>query len=406
MADTKNVGEVFDLLIDRNKEARDLLLEVAKKATYAENAIWMIWRHNDPVSAVDLVHMREEKERTGKWPKLPAYKLEKTPEGESPTKIAAALCPGLSSYVYDAVSNAVTKLYLKNRLSYLGFWERLPVSKDLRIRFRERAVQIRRNPENPQWFQIGLGLVSENRKIGVTWCDLRTGGKSEFTKRWLEAVADGEQDYVTSGGVISARRKKGKMRWQITQARPRMVDERQKVEPVEGRSLVCYAPLDQGEFMTCEVAPVRGRPWRMHVESNDLLTVKIAYDKLRRRMGGNYHQSPYSSAHGHGRRRAIRGKMAFSGKYERRVNDWIENRSAAIVGFAVETRCGEIRFEKLTDREPHTLRLGAFPYFKLIERTKQKAADAGISFKVFTDFETVRKQLSGDEEKPSKRKVG
>lgn len=398
MSDKKKVGEVFDLLLKCNQPARDTLLASARTATFAENALWLLWRLHDPVTPGEFVRRRAVKEATGKWEKLPVYRLEHLPDGETPTKIAGHLCPGLPSCVYDAIANSVARLYMKNRMAYLGFWERLPMCKDLRIRFREKAVLMRRNPDHPRWFQVGLRLTSPCKgKTEITWMDFHTGGKSEHTLRWLADVCDGKA--LPSGGCVSAKKKHGVLRWQFTQARPRYEGEREQVHPVPGRSLVCYAPPDGEEFLYMQVTPVRGRPWRQAIESNDMLLLKMRDARLRQAMGRNYHQSPYSSAHGHGRTRAIRGKLAFSSRYERRVNSWIENRSAAIVSFARDMKCEKIQFEKLTERDPSTLRLGSFPYFRLMERTKQKAADAGIDWATFADFESIMGLLSGDGEK-------
>lgn len=367
-------------------------MDVARVATFAENAIWMLWRKHDPITGLDMVRMRQVKQETGKWPKLEPYKLEKTPEGETPTTIAKALCPGLPSCIYDAIANQVAKLYMKNRFAYLNFSERLPMGRDLRIRFREKATQIRRDPENPQFFQIGLKLTSpEPGKTTTVWFGLKLRGCSEWTYRWLDDLAS--TGNPVSGGTISARKKRGRTVWQIALARPRMEGERKKVHPVPGRELICWAPPDADECLWCEVSPRKGKPWRLRVESNDMVLVKKAYERTRRHMGRNYHQSPYNSAHGHGRRRAIQGKERFSGRYNRRVKDWIENRSAAIVRFAVDARCETIRFEELTKRDPKTLRLGSFPYYQLISRIQQKAKDAGIAFKLFEDISSLEARL-------------
>ncbi len=384
---SKCVGEVFRLLLNREKEAREKLFGLASLTTYAENAIWNLWRLHDPVTAVDMVRRRQVKEETGKWPKMEPYSLKKTPDGLTPTKIAGALCPGVASMVYDAIANAVAKGYMKKRCEFLTFSERLPVAKDLRIRFRAEAVRIRRNPVNPEWFQVGLAFwAPKPRHVETEWVDILTGvgRKSPATMAWLADVADGKA--TTSGGVISTRRVKGKVQWQITQARERRVAEegghaeRAKVEPLPDRELVCSAPLDNEEFMICEVEGLPGRPWRFVVESNDFIVTKKRNQRHRVAMGANYHQSPENAAHGHGRRRAMQAQMEFRRRYEARVRDWIENRSMAIVRFAIESRCGVIKFENLTKLDPKDLRLGSFPYFQFITRTQQKAKDAGIKF--------------------------
>ena len=202
----KTVGEVFDLLLpaDDGAEIKTGLYEAARTATSAENELWMLWRKHDPVTALDKMAMRQVKQQTGKWPKLPDYRLEQVPEGPTPCKIAGALCPDLYSYVYDAVANSVARLYRKGRFAYLTFQKRLPIGRDLRIRFRERAVAIRRDPANDKFFQAGLSL----RRGQTWWCGLKAVGKSRHTYDWLAELA--EKGENPSGGTISLRRRRGK----------------------------------------------------------------------------------------------------------------------------------------------------------------------------------------------------
>ena len=134
----KTVGMSIRMFVDA--ETGDYLYRVAKEATFAENALWNLWRMNDPVTYRDVLRMNQEREATGKWPKLPEYKLANTPDGDSPTKIAGNLCPSLWSFVYDAVANQVRKFYSKQRWEILWGKRRLQLASDLRIRFRKRAI--------------------------------------------------------------------------------------------------------------------------------------------------------------------------------------------------------------------------------------------------------------------------
>jgi hypothetical protein len=385
----KNVGEVFEIRTDA--ATRQAILAVARVATFAENAIWDIYRRNDPLTPTRVVEMQLEKDRTGKYPKLPPFDLKDTPDGATPTKILGALCPGLSAYVYDAIAHRVGTLYRKNaeRFAYAFYRKRLPVSNDLRIRFRERAVRIVRHPENKNWFRAELTLYAKGgQKLMV---DLLARGKSDATLRWLAELAD--TGAHPSGGTISARRKHGHLEWQISFSRCRQPGERARVHPIDGRKLVVYAPLEQDVFLRCRVEPVKGRPWVWEVESNDLSQLQRRYQALRVAMGRNYHQSPDSGAHGHGRRRAICGKERLTLRYENRVKDWIENRSAALVAEAIRRRCGRIEMEDLSARNPELLRLGRFPYYRLLSRIEQKAKDAGIEFEKTPSLSSMKDAL-------------
>jgi hypothetical protein len=371
-----------------NADTRTALIEVARLATFAENAIWMLWRLHDPITATDMVERRRVKDETGKWPKMEKYVLRDCPEGGTPTTIAKSLCPGLYSYVYDAIANQVSKLYRKKRFAYLTFQERLPCSRNLRIRFRERAIVVGTNDKGYE-----LGFYAKQGE--VLRIPVKTAGKSKYTQRWLGELA--ESGDHPSGGTITLKRRRGKWEWQIALARPRYEDERPRVtEPIEDRSLVCWAPVDQAMFLRCQVAPQNGRPWRIHVVSSDLSQVKRRWDKKRRAMGWNYRQSEDSAAHGHGRERAIRDKLGYSERYENRVTNWIEERTAAIVRFARQCRCSRIQCEDLAARDPSTLRLGSFPYYRLVLRIGEKAKDAGLKFSKFSGFEKVESLINGD----------
>ena len=393
----KKVGEPFELLTNENgPELNAGLFEVAWAATRAENELWMLWRKHDPVSSLDLVSMEQAKKETGKWPKLPDYNLKNVAEGPTPCKIAGALCPELYSYVYDAVANRVAKLYRKRRFKILTFQERLPMAREPRIRFRERAAVIRRHPANRNWFQVGLAL----RRRETWWFGLKPRGSSAHTREWLSELADSGEH--PSGGSISRKRRKGKKIWQITFARTRREDERRQVKrPVAARWLVVWAPLDQKVFLSGQVEPVNGRPWLCSMETNDLNRVKRRYDEDRRSMGHNYRQSPHSAAHGHGRQRALAGKRRFRQRLENRFKDWIENRSTDLVQTAVRMRCAGIRIEHLSNRDPEKLCLGHFPYYRLLDRIKDKAADAGLKFELMKDLETVASYITGGQQSAS-----
>ncbi len=378
----KNVGMVFDLLVDKNPDAREALMRIAKMSTYAENALWLQWRLHDPVSAADFRAAQQLREAGEKF-KLPNYKLQEA-AGMSPDLFCKKLCPGLTSRVYDSVANHVSRLYRQKRWAYLSFWERLPMCKDLRIRFRGEGIEFRPHPENPQWVQVGLAFEKDaDGKCPRLWLDVRPRGRNPLASRWLQEVIAGTR--ATTGGEIVRRRRGGRWCWQMQQAREAYPGEHEQVDPIPGRVLVCYAPLNQEEFLYCQVSPVNGRPWRIAIEGHDFVLTKLRDRERDRRMGRNYHQSPLNSAHGHGRDRAIQGKRG--GRYENRSRTWIENRSLAVVQFALETRCEKIECEDLTKRDPARLLLGSFDYSRFLTRIEQKAARAGIGFSKFASLE-------------------
>jgi len=175
--DAKSVGETFVLIA--KGEASSKIGALARVCTFAENAMWFTWRLHDPMRFTSIAELVRIKNETGKWPKPVEYDLKSTPEGESATKIARDLCPGTPSWFYDAIANQVGKLYRKKRRRLLTFQERIPIGHDERIRFRERAVLIRRKPDYPHYFQAGIRITSEE----TLWVDMKTAGKSEYTMR-------------------------------------------------------------------------------------------------------------------------------------------------------------------------------------------------------------------------------
>jgi len=383
----KCVGELFELL--PSVEQRESLMQVARLATRCENAIWREWYKNDPVNDLDMARRSVVKTETGKWPKLEPYFLKELPSGITTVAFAKALCPGVGSYVYDAICNYVRHLYpSKNkRLEFLTYKSRVPISNSLRIRFRERAVVVRRDPDNEKWFQVGLNIVKPN---AVMWVGVKPKGASRFTYDWMNDLS--ESGDHPSGGTISFIRKGKKWRWQIALARSRRADEVTETHPIPGRTCDVYAPIDQEAFLFCEVHTPK--LWRHRIEANDLVFMTRRHATLRRQMGANYSQSPDSGARGHGRNRAIKCKMPFSERYDNRTTNWIENRSAEVVRFAVQSRCEALRMEDLSARDPGSLMLGDFPYFKLTGRIQNKCTEAGIKFASFTSLEKAESMLS------------
>lgn len=399
------IGEVFELMLGRGpSDTKATLTRAAIEALYAENAMWNLYSLHDPVTAGDFAEMRKAREaaqdeenhraksekRAAKkirWPRLAEYRrLSVKEEAASPDRICKRLCPSLSSNIYSAICQHVFKFYHKSRFEFLAFRKRLPVSDDLRIRFREKAVRITRDERNPAWFRVEMTLFRDpdrpGRCLPPTIVAIATRGKSRWTNEWLGRCAD--EKTHPSGGMISARRKRGKLVWQISLSRERENGERrQVVDPVAGRTLTCEAPLEQEAFLRCCVDFDNGRPWCFAIEGHDLLNTKIAAEKMRRERGRNYAQSPNSAAHGHGRNAVLRSKMAFGERYENRVKDWIENRTIYIVQKAIEMKCSAIRMEELTTRDPHKLLLGSFPYYQFINRLKCKTIEAGLDFKTF-----------------------
>jgi len=385
----KNCGEVFRLLC--GPDLRKSLSDVARVSTLAENVLWQLWLKGDPLGAMDIRKAVEQKEASGKWPKIEPFIL-RAPDGRSTTVIARELCPGLLSYVYDAIANQVSKLYRKHRWDILSCRRRLPVASDLRIRFRERAVQIERDDRRDDWFRVRLFLrPGETLSIPI-----RTGGASTFTRAWLARLASSGEH--PSGGTISCRLRRGKRQWQIAISRAREPGECDEVNPVAGRTLVIYAPTKQDVFLRCLVTPTNGGPPRTwSVESNDLCLVQQQYERRRRSMAANWAQSPTSCAHGHGRKRALLKREEFSARYERRVNSWIEQRSAWLVSEAVRFDCEGLQIENLSARNPESLLVGSFPYHRFVQRIREKAEQAGIDARVFDGIAKLKKLLSADQ---------
>lgn len=404
----KTVGEVFDLLI--GPEERDRLTAIAKLAVPLKNAAWLEWRMADPITLHDAIafkaayrefgqakkqHAEWTKKKKGPEPKipdkptLPTLDLKKARCGLGWSKWAQSLAPELMSYVTDAIANRVSKLYRQNRLAYLTFTDRVPFSDHPQILFREKACRIVHDDRRQGWYRVVLTL---DRK-GPLNIAIRPKGASRATREWLEEMAT--SGAFPSGGTITARRRRTKQLWQISLSRIRREGEREKVHPIPGRTLLVWAPPDQQEFLRCLVQPEpeNSPPWQHTIEGHDLARLKRRAEDDRRRLGRNYHQSPQSAAHGHGRNRAIQSTTRFADRYRRRVLNWIENRTAEIVRFALQAHCELLRVENLSGRDPSKLRLGSFPYREFLNRLAQKGRDAGLQTSEFTDLDKVIKTL-------------
>lgn len=370
-APPKNVGETF-LLIPRSIDDVKWLYEIARRYTYVENAMWLEWRLRDPVQSADVAQRMQVYQETGKWPKLPPYLL------ESSTALARTLAPGLRSIVYGSAANHVRKLYSKKRAKYLSFLERIPMSKNLRIRFRELAVRIYRSERNERWFEVGFSFdMGEERRFG-----LKLRGATEHTWNWLAEMADTEAH--PSGGALTVVKHKKKNTWQLALSRSRRSGEREQVDAIPGRRLAVYAPLEGIPFLKCTVewdGKKSGLPWQMQIESNDLIRTRRINEEKRRLYGKVFHQSPNAARHGHGRARALRPQIDLSSRYENRVKNWIENRTSAIIQFALQARCEAVYMENLVERSPRTMCLGDFPYYQFMLRLECKCKDVNIAFK-------------------------
>lgn len=391
------VGEWFKVLADREQTA--LLWRIGREATRCHDALWRTWARLDPVSPLDMESLQREHQpkykawvdggKKGQKPKfvLPPWKKFTTPDGLTSTTLAKALCPNLQSWVYDAIANRVAKQYLKQRFQILTGQRRIPVCGHEQIFFRNAHARIVRDPDNPNWFRLQAKMLKDEAPLLLP---ISTIGKSDGCMAWLNALADDPKGF-TSGGCLSVKRVRGKLKWNLALTRERYDWEVDAVaSPKVGRELVIWAPLDQSEFLLCEVQPVKGRPWRWNVEAHDLIQMRIAYAERRKRMQANWRQSPHSAAHGHGRRRAMAGLTKMEDRYLHRVTDWIENRTTDLVRGAIRAKCEGIRIEKLTDRDPHSLRVGDFQYFRFLTRLEQKSETAGLKFRTFASLEEAR----------------
>lgn len=412
----KTVGEWFTILTKKRRGLDVILAAIAKRATFTENAMWRLWLAADPVgpqtvrqrldewkakrkqAVADQEHAQAIENamaaETGEAPKeilvgkvtmppLPPVKL-----GHA-CRIAKTLCGGVGSGIYDGIANNVAKNYLKKRWNILRFEERLPHVTKPHIRFRDKAVTLRRQPDNERWFEVGLKV----KKGQTLWLPIDIKGKKPETYVWLNTLADSGE--AISGGCISARRRKGKLYWQISLSREGGNGERFGVyEPKFKRRLYVWAPMNQAEdFLRCQVEPLNGRPWREHVDARPIRNRKIGLTQRRRRISQHHRQDSASAAKGHGRRRLLQGQEEL-GRRNNNINDsCCEEISTAIVSFAVRTQCEAICIEKLTDRRPNKLQLGRFPYFRIAQRVKEKAPKA-MKIKEFPSLETTQNELT------------
>lgn len=392
----KRVGMVFLLITDRDTSQR--LTRIAELATIIEWSLWREYFRQDPARGDDVLARWAARHRGERFEKFPPFKLETVDGERKPSKwcgengrnMLADL--RLMSTIGDAIAQQTFRLYNKQRWELLTGLRSLPRPSAPRIRFRDGAVVFRRSLTKPEhWIDVGFNLEKDR---DILWLPVNLRAQSAETVEWLRRCADGEA--TPSGGMISRKKRKNRWQWQVTQARERMAGERETVDAIPDRRLICWADTTRVEFLTCRVSPVKGRPWQFAMESNDLVRVKLAAERDRRTMGRNYAQSPDGAGRGHGRQRAIAGKRPFAERYENRVKSWIEQRSAWLVREARELRCAELHVEDLTKRRPSELKLGSFPYARLLERIEQKAEEAGILFVKVPSLDDAKEMVEGE----------
>ena len=389
-------GEWFELIVSR--EQHEELKKVARATTSAESVLWQEWLVHDPAAGGAFADRMRTKAETGKWPKLESYFLKEGTGGRSPDKTARLLCGDVHGDLASAVANQVRKLYGKSRLAVLQGKERLPGTNHLRIRFRGRACRIIREP-NPEaeWFRFAMPLTKESGRIDF---GMKLKGANEFTRRWLGGLADSGDK--PSDGVLSLVRRRSKWVWLLSMSRKRFVGEIETLsKPVATRKMVVFAPPEQEVFLQCRITDEarkrRGAPWQFDIVESDLLTCKLRLDKMRREMGRAFRQSPHSGRRGRGVQRRLDPSTKFSRKYENRVNAWIEQRSAFIVKSAIKHRCASVQCEDLSARDPTLLRMGSFPYYRLVQRIQQKAEAAGVAFTKTKSFSEIERLLGGQD---------
>jgi len=430
------VGEWFELWYP-SFDVQRWLSRIAREATHCENELLQLYRSLDPVTPLDMQRMCAEvsseqttldeanerakalhdaklakcvttkqrearekkapKRKKARWPSIPKcippkpehLGVERGPHGR--TTVAGKLCPHANSRVHDAVSHHVHNKYCRIRFRCLMGLERLPFGKHLRIRFKAAGVIVRRQADSSEFFEVGLNLDDGP----VQWVGIKTHGKSDATLAWLSELAD--TNGHASDGTISMKERGRKKTWQISMSRSRRPGERPAVDdPIEGRTLVVHAPLEQreGECIVCDVMPVHRTPWRFALEYESILHARRSHDRIRRSMSKHYKQTSEGGIRGHGRQRAMRDRLHQRNKADRRLASWIENASRYVVNQAIERRCEGVVFEDLTKRTARHLLLGKFPYHRLIERTKQKAVEAGLTFKRMESHEAIAKLLA------------
>lgn len=392
----KNTGEVFDLIT--TKDQHDELKKIARIVTDAESAVWRECFKNDPVAGIDFLDRQNEKNKTGRWPKLPNYNPTKG-DNLSLERVVRTKCDGLHSHITSCCVNHVRKLYNKkgNRIEFLRGNKALPGTNKLRIRFRGTVARIVPDSRTDvEWFRLSILFYPRGERMILP---IKLKGASLWTCKWLRELASTGQK--TSDGCISLVRKRRKWVWQISFSRSRYEGERQTVvEPIVGRYMLVYAPVRQDAFIKCRIIDEgtsrRGAPWEFPIEDADLLSRKHRIDKVRRTMGYSHRQSPSNARREHGTHKRLEPSYQLNQAYNNAVTTWIEQRSAYIVKTAIRYRCTELRVENLVERDSEELRMGSFPYHQLLNRIKQKALTAGIAFKKLPSISDVMNTLDAD----------
>lgn len=394
-------GEFFDLI--PSPDQYKMLREIGDTTTPAFNAAWMQFRLADPTDigayarevrecnatlrAWHEAVKRDGKKLAGPKPKWTAQmaKMDLSAATKAAYEIGKTLCAasgdrkGLHSHIYGCAARQVGQLYWRSRQQFLLADRSIPVSKRRKIAIRQTLISVRVSPENPKWFDLGIVF---HAKADPVWFPMKTTGKSEHTLRWLAEVAAGTAK--TSDAMLSEKMIGHKTRWRLAVARRRYAGEAMvaEKEPVSGRQLVCYVPQssDRAEFLALQPEPISGRPWREYVVWRDLENWKYRDERLRRSMGNCYAQSPRGAGRGHGRKRAIKNKLSYRERYERRVNNWIENRSLHIVKVALRNRCEGILMQNLSAYAGPKVLGDRFPYHRFALRVEQKAKESGLTY--------------------------
>lgn len=379
------IGVLFDVFL--TKEQREIITPAARKCAFATNALWQEMRKKDPITPEEIIAGRKQKEETGKFPKREKFVFQ-ADDGRKASAYCKSLADGLGSRVYDAVAHHVGNLYFKQRWEILTFQRSIPVTTKPTLRIRKGGVFFGREKETGY---LTVKVVPYPGK----WMTLsiRLRGRNPHTMQWIDGLIARKES--PSECTIKLAHRKGKWQWQLAVARPRMDDEVAKSDPIPGRILRVFAPLDQQCFIKLQTNDEQ-MPWGLEIDGADLKAWNVAYDQRRRRMGRHWRQTPVSGAHGHGRKRAMLGRDRLSERYDNAAKNWIEQKSHYIAEKAREWRCESVQVERLQDRNPSSLMAGAFPYFRLVERIICKCKERNMKS---TTFGSLDAGLCGPEER-------
>lgn len=360
----------FGLILDA--ENRSILKAVASECQNAENWIWNILRINDPVDHNFMIN--QKRGDNGKFPPILKYDY-KIINGKTPYNTAMDMCEITGSNIVATISYEVVGLYNKMRLDILRNKKKLPIAMNPMIRFKNSSIRIIKDGKD---FLIKIYLLrkKDNKLQPPVVAKLYTKRQN---KHWIKFLQDNcGKNIGPCGGKIVC--KDG--RWSILLCRDKSSEEVKNYELREDCTAYLYSSDDC--FLKIRMEGRDNKPWFFDISDEGYLgRIDSQYFSKKKSRGKNFAQCRTSAARGHGIKRK-NATIIPKSKKENIDRYFIENTTDYILETVANVgKCLNVFAEDLVNRsgEKNVKRI-KFPYYKFMNRLRDKAKERGIILSV------------------------